>query len=406
MQHLDEGQIHAWLDGALSADESAGVERHVAQCEACASLVAEARGMIAGATRIVSSLDIVRGGVIPKSTRAASAGSIWRSLHLTPARAALAATLLIAVSTLLTVRHDTPNKFVPAKSQITAGPVSPATDVVAAAPAALAPVPAPADTANSVSRSASTPTPSSRVSRQEQPKPASVEPPRRDLAAVRDQAADSARMQTSAKVSAAEESRRNTATAQSVVAAAPPSASPVAGGTLGAMRADAVRPFAKANKDSVRPGVRADSLQQTIVSGAVSGFAPRALDVAQRMREAAALATNPADAVVAGCYQLTPDSSANAGAVVERFALDPARGGSSARNVVRAVTPEGRIDGVVDGSYWVQRLPGLIELRSTSGDSVQSLQIRFPVGSDPIGVTNIGGSRTRPLFISRIVCRP
>jgi len=61
MQHLEEGTIHAWLDGALPAEESAGVERHVAVCTECASLVAEARGMIAGASRIVSSLDIVPG---------------------------------------------------------------------------------------------------------------------------------------------------------------------------------------------------------------------------------------------------------------------------------------------------------------------------------------------------------
>src|SRR4029078_1183855 len=64
MQHLEEGIIHAWLDGALPAEESAGVERHVAVCTECASLVAEAVGMIAGASRIVSSLDIVPGGVI------------------------------------------------------------------------------------------------------------------------------------------------------------------------------------------------------------------------------------------------------------------------------------------------------------------------------------------------------
>src|SRR4051812_32564270 len=66
MQHLDEGTIHAWLDGALSPDEGAAVEQHAQQCAECASLVAEARGMIAGAARIVGALDIVPGGVIPK----------------------------------------------------------------------------------------------------------------------------------------------------------------------------------------------------------------------------------------------------------------------------------------------------------------------------------------------------
>ena len=63
MQHLDEGTIHAWLDGALPATKvpvSSATSRNAREC---ASLVAEARGMIAGASRIVSALDIVPGGV-------------------------------------------------------------------------------------------------------------------------------------------------------------------------------------------------------------------------------------------------------------------------------------------------------------------------------------------------------
>jgi anti-sigma factor RsiW len=37
MPHLDEGTIHAWLDGALGADEAAALEAHVASCDACAA---------------------------------------------------------------------------------------------------------------------------------------------------------------------------------------------------------------------------------------------------------------------------------------------------------------------------------------------------------------------------------
>jgi hypothetical protein len=65
MQHPDEGTIHAWLDGALSTDESAALDTHVASCSECAAAVAEARGLIAASSRIVSALDIVPGGVIP-----------------------------------------------------------------------------------------------------------------------------------------------------------------------------------------------------------------------------------------------------------------------------------------------------------------------------------------------------
>jgi hypothetical protein len=64
-EHLDEGTIHAWLDGELPPDESAKVESQAAACAECAALVAEARGLVAASSRILSSLDAVPGGVIP-----------------------------------------------------------------------------------------------------------------------------------------------------------------------------------------------------------------------------------------------------------------------------------------------------------------------------------------------------
>src|SRR5262245_51465800 len=106
MQHLEEGTIHAWLDEALSSEEAARVEAHVQECGECAAMVADARGLIAGASRIVSALDIVPGGVLPKTTPVAPTPgkSLWRSLHLTPFRAALAASLMIAVASVFVVR--------------------------------------------------------------------------------------------------------------------------------------------------------------------------------------------------------------------------------------------------------------------------------------------------------------
>jgi hypothetical protein len=65
MEHIDEGTIHAWLDGALSLHAAARVEEHVASCTTCAASVAEARGLIAAASRILTSLDDVPRGVIP-----------------------------------------------------------------------------------------------------------------------------------------------------------------------------------------------------------------------------------------------------------------------------------------------------------------------------------------------------
>ena len=74
MNHLDEGTIHAWLDGALDAAQSREIETHVAGCAACSAAVAEARGLIAGASRILSALDDVPAGVIPGGAPAAPQG--------------------------------------------------------------------------------------------------------------------------------------------------------------------------------------------------------------------------------------------------------------------------------------------------------------------------------------------
>ena len=68
MPHPDEGTIHAWLDGALPAGEAAQLEAHVAGCAECAAAVAEARGLIAASSRILSALDTVPAGVLPAAS--------------------------------------------------------------------------------------------------------------------------------------------------------------------------------------------------------------------------------------------------------------------------------------------------------------------------------------------------
>jgi putative zinc finger protein len=138
MRHLDEGTIHAWLDGALDADESRRVESHVASCEACAGAVAAARGVVAAASRILIALDDVPGGVIPGSappdaaTPAVSAAQRrrsadpqvgvhpwWRSV---PLRAA-AAIVIVAAGALATREA-----FLPRATQTTSIPVFASSD--------------------------------------------------------------------------------------------------------------------------------------------------------------------------------------------------------------------------------------------------------------------------------------
>ena len=118
MQHLDEGTIHSWLDGALSADEAARVEAQVAECPQCAAAVAEARGFIAASSRILTALDHVPRGVVPRAHSVKwynRAG--WR---------AVAAVLVVAVGSLVVFRNGGTNATTTHKPQTSAS-VEPST---------------------------------------------------------------------------------------------------------------------------------------------------------------------------------------------------------------------------------------------------------------------------------------
>lgn len=97
MQHPDEGMIHSWLDGALSAEEATQMESHVATCPSCATAVAEARGFIAASSRILTALDDVPRGVVPAvPARKRDLRVLWR---------AAAAMLVVAGGSLVVMRE-------------------------------------------------------------------------------------------------------------------------------------------------------------------------------------------------------------------------------------------------------------------------------------------------------------
>src|SRR5688572_24276835 len=108
MQHLDEGTIHAWLDGQLPPGEAQAVEAHVAECRPCAGAVAEARGLIAASSRILMSLDGVPRDVAPKRAAPNADSAVVsgtpaaqraRRRWITGPSLAAAATILVAVGT-------------------------------------------------------------------------------------------------------------------------------------------------------------------------------------------------------------------------------------------------------------------------------------------------------------------
>jgi hypothetical protein len=141
-EHPDEGTIHAWLDGALDAPTAERIAAHVHGCSSCAERVAEARGLIAGASRIVAALDDVPARARPAwaqsvpdsgATVGADAAlttptseadrSLWRRLRVTPTRAAIAATLIVAVGITLTrQRAAVDNAVMPMTASAPAAP--------------------------------------------------------------------------------------------------------------------------------------------------------------------------------------------------------------------------------------------------------------------------------------------
>jgi hypothetical protein len=173
MQHLDEGTIHAWLDGQLPRDEAQRVEAHVAECRQCADAVAEARGLIAASSRILTALDSVPREVVPKQVSfraemvAARAADVvadafvpleeavrpqpLRRWFKGPASLAAAAAIVVAIGTAIVVENGgddvavTPERVSTAVARSGPSvdsasiPAAPQTGVPSAAPAAVAP---------------------------------------------------------------------------------------------------------------------------------------------------------------------------------------------------------------------------------------------------------------------------
>lgn len=161
--HPDDGTIHAWLDRQLDDTSAATLEAHLQRCDECAERVAEARGLIAGASRILSSLDVdaaptaklsaldaVKPPVEPRRTLVLTGtASAPRWFRLTPARSAIAAVLVVAVATAIVREHQQPNLRRVSTSAAVPAAMAPAAQApstaapIAVAPTALPPVAAP-----------------------------------------------------------------------------------------------------------------------------------------------------------------------------------------------------------------------------------------------------------------------
>ncbi len=330
MQHLDEGTIHAWLDGALPPDEAAGVERHAAACTRCAEQIAEARGLIAAASGIVSSLDVVRGGVLPAARDRARQRSLWRALRLTPVRAALAATVLVAAGSLLAVRHtqiDISQQLVQNAHNLPRRPAAAATR-----PPSAVSVPAAA--------------PAAPVSKRH---PTVV-------------AANTAPVRDSARTA-----RAVVAETAPVAAAAAPKAEPAPANAAPSVAVDSVDAARRAAAHAATPARRLPAfgqsslkLQEVVVTGLAEAHG------------------------MEGCFELRGERTARDAGLPERFALERP-------NIVRFVNPDSGRDSIIPGASWRQTGPTAARVTfplpngapTTVEFNTQTLSTRFADVSKP-----------------------
>jgi hypothetical protein len=65
MSHLDEGTLHALLDGELDLAEVSEIQMHLGSCVACGSRLQEVKQVLAEADRLVGTMDVPAGAVAP-----------------------------------------------------------------------------------------------------------------------------------------------------------------------------------------------------------------------------------------------------------------------------------------------------------------------------------------------------
>lgn len=131
MQHPDEGMIHAWLDGELSEDQANQMAAHTSECPECAARVAEARGLVAASTRILTALDDVPAGVTPKGSAVPPTPLPRRHWYDRTDLRAAAAVLLVAGASLVLVRSGSDSGGGATREMLSMADKAPASSAVA-----------------------------------------------------------------------------------------------------------------------------------------------------------------------------------------------------------------------------------------------------------------------------------
>ena len=150
MSHVDDGTLHAYLDGELSPAEAQGVEAHLAQCPSCRGRLEEERALIARAHEVLGlalppdrELPLLRAGDVKPPAR------LWWQVRR-PLAWAATIVLALGVGTYLgreaaPVRYANPSTAaVPEQRELAQRESRLEARGAARTPPAVAPAPAPA----------------------------------------------------------------------------------------------------------------------------------------------------------------------------------------------------------------------------------------------------------------------
>ncbi len=326
MPRPEEGLIHAWLDGQLPPDEAARIEELASTDPEWAAAVAEARGFVAASSRILSALDRVPAGVVPK-------GAASRPMRL-PWWTKVAAAVVVVVGGSVVVLQNTPEGSVSTRSteQGSAQPTPDTPKTITQAPAATPAVGVPPAAGSGKSDAT--------AMRREALAASAVTPPATPAPSVSAIAAEERKsVQDAGRVMA------EVSAAKSLVAKTAPTAAPTA--ALTAAQSVAI---------SALPGAQRTSNQDLAQA--------QSAEPAQRVMGGVSTALSAQAQQANLCYRLVPDSS-RAGADV----------------IMRAVRADGDtlrltpVDSTVLQRAWIVWRDGMKGIMTTSGDLRSAVQI-------------------------------
>lgn len=327
MKHPDEGMVHAWLDGALDDADAHELEAHVAECAECAPRVAEARGLIAASSRIVSQLDGVPARVVPMvvpmmlpivAPRAGAPQRVARAWWRSPGLAA-AALFCVTTATWVAVRRPASVRDVVAPAEATREVAPSATDTVNATAAAASAPPNSQPRAAAPSRDAAVSEPQKRRA---DTQPVAVKP------AV-GKAETTSEPKFARQLDAARAQFDRAAAAGAVASAPPPAVSSASDSASASARASAIS--AASGGSGARNSAIDSSTQKLAAPFRSSNMQRQSLAVASSDARAEATPASPfvsAPLAVVGCYQLTPIASLNDAVVTTKSAPARAMAGS------------------------------------------------------------------------------